>query len=348
MKRAQEYFRGCLLGGAIGDALGWPVEFLQYEDILSRYGKDGILDLVLSKNGTAEITDDTQMTLFTAEGILRAETRINEQEICDTSSMVYFAYLRWLNTQGYPKIEELDWIYDGWLYNVKELHNRRAPGNSCLSALLSGNIGSIDDPINNSKGCGGVMRTAPAGLFYSRPEAFRAAADFAALTHGHPSGYLSAGALAFIIASIIDGEDIEAAALNSLKELEKHKGHEECSEAIKKAIDLYHSDLKPLAAIEGLGEGWVGEEALAISLYCALKYKDDFKMALITAVNHKGDSDSTGAITGNILGAYLGVCSIPQAWIERVELRDVVTQVADDLLTRYQTGKAWWNKYPAY
>lgn len=348
MKRAQEYFRGCLLGGAAGDALGWPVEFLRYNEILSRYGEDGITDLLLSKDGRAEITDDTQMTLFTAEGILRNETRNNEKEICDTSSAVYLAYLRWLNTQGYPIIKEFDWIYDGWLLGVKELHNRRAPGNSCLSALLSGKIGTIDEPINNSKGCGGIMRVAPAGLFYPKNEAFQMAAEFAALTHGHPSGYLSAGAMAFMIASVIDGEDIEAAARNTLLELLKHKGHEECSMALKRAIDLSGSSLKPLDAITVLGEGWVGEEALAISVYCALKYRDDFKTALITAVNHNGDSDSTGAITGNILGAYLGVSSIPESWIQKVELRDEITQVADDLLTGYKTGKEWWNMYPGY
>ncbi len=348
MKRKQEFFRGCLLGGAIGDALGYPVEFLQFEDILSRYGKDGIVDLECTKNESAEITDDTQMTLFTAEGILRAETRINEKEICDPPSVVYFAYLRWLNTQGYPKIKEFDWIYDGWLFGVKELHNRRAPGNSCLSALSSGKLGTIDEPINNSKGCGGVMRVAPVGLFYTKEDAFQTAAEFAALTHGHPSGYLSAGALAFIIASIINGENIEAAALNSLEELLKHKGHEECTKLLQKAIDLSNSDLEPLDAITKLGEGWVGEEALAISVYCALKYKDDFKMALITAVNHNGDSDSTGAITGNILGAYLGIKSIPQNWIEKVELRDEIMQVSDDLLTGYEVGREWWDRYPGY
>lgn len=348
MKRTQEYFRGCLLGGAAGDALGWPVEFLRYNEILSRYGEGGITDLVLSKSGRAEVTDDTQMTLFTAEGILRNETRGNEKEICDPSSVVYLAYLRWLNTQGYPKIKEFDWIYDGWLLGVKELHNRRAPGNSCLSALSSGKIGTIDEPVNNSKGCGGIMRSAPAGLFYPKEEAFQMAAEFAAITHGHPSGYLSAGALAFIIASIIDGQDIEAAVRESFTELSKHEGHEECSLALKKAMDLSKSNLKPLDAITDIGEGWVGEEALAISVYCALRFRNDFKQALIAAVNHNGDSDSTGAITGNILGAYLGISSIPKDWIERVELRDEIIQVADDLLTGYQAGSKWWDRYPGY
>lgn len=348
MKREQKYFRGCLLGGAIGDALGWPVEFKWHNEIVSKYGQDGITDLECSKLGKAEITDDTQMTLFTAEGILRAETRGREKGICDPASVVYHAYQRWLITQGYPRIEAMEWVYDGWLLQVKELHASRAPGNSCISALTSGDMGTIYESVNNSKGCGGVMRVAPAGLFYTKEDAFRRGVEFAAITHGHPSGYLSAGALAYIISSIINGEEIEAAVEGSLRELSKHRCHEECSEVLQKALDLSRSSTEPMDAIAALGEGWVGEEALAISVYCALKYKGDFKKALITAVNHNGDSDSTGAITGNILGAYLGTDGIPKEWMEKIELRDEITQIADDLLIGYEEGSEWWNRYPGY
>lgn len=348
MKRNEEFFRGCLLGGAIGDALGWPVEFLQYEDIIKSYGKEGIQDLVCTESGKAEITDDTQMTLFTAEGILRSETRGNEKGICHPPSIVYYAYQRWLSTQGYPKLKGQDYIYDGWLLGVRELHERRAPGNSCLTALSSGRQGTIDKPINNSKGCGGVMRVAPVGLFYPEERAFKMAADFAALTHGHPSGYLLAGGLAYIIASIIGGENIEIAVKNSLLEPSRYENHEECCQALQRTIDLSNSNIDSLEAITRLGEGWVGEEALAISVYCALKYKDDFKKALTAAVNHDGDSDSIGAITGNILGAYLGVSCIPKQWVEKVELKSEIFQVANDLLIWYEEDRSWWNKYPGY
>jgi|LFRM01.2.fsa_nt_gb ADP-ribosylglycohydrolase len=348
IKRDKDHFQGCLLGGAIGDALGWPVEFLKMNEIKKKYGEEGINYLIEGKNGKAEITDDTQMTLFTAEGILRSETRGNKKGICHPPSVVYYAYQRWLNTQGYPRLKDRDWIYDGWLIGVKELHERRAPGNSCLSALSSGRQGTIDEPINNSKGCGGVMRIAPAGLFYRKENAFRMAADFAALTHGHPSGYLSAGALAYMIASIIEGQDIETAVKNTLIELENHENHQECMQSLNQALELSKSGLSDVDAISLLGKGWVGEEALGISTYCALKYKDDFKKALIAAVNHDGDSDSTGAITGNILGAYLGLNKIPADWVEKVELKEVLTQMADDLLMGYQEGRQWWNRYPGY
>jgi ADP-ribosylglycohydrolase len=348
IKRSQNSFRGCLVGGAIGDALGWPVEFLKYRAIQAKFGEEGITNLVSRTTGKAEITDDTQMTLFTAEGLLRAQTRGHEKGICHVPSVVYFAYLRWLHTQGYSKNKEQDWVYDGWLINVKELYHPRAPGNSCLSALESGRLGTVDQPINNSKGCGGVMRVAPIGLLYPMDQAFEMAVDCAALTHGHPSGYLSAGALAYIISAIINGEELEVAISNSLIELKKYDGHEECSVLIEKAIELSQSNVKPLAAISKLGEGWVGEEALAISIYCALTYKTDFKAALVAAVNHDGDSDSTGAITGNILGAYLGIDNLPSDWIDQVELTDVLVQVADDLHEGYNKSEDWWLRYPGH
>jgi len=348
MKGNQEFFRGCLLGGAIGDALGWPVEFLKLHEIVKRYGPEGIQELKRTSSGKAEITDDTQMTLFTAEGILRAESRGNVKGICHPPSVVFFAYQRWMLTQGYSRVKEYERLYNGWILGLPELHARRAPGNTCLSALESREQGSMTEPMNTSKGCGGVMRVAPAGLFYNKEQAFTMGAEFAALTHGHPSGYLSAGALSYLIASIIEGQDIKKAVKETLKELEDYENHEECTLAILKALELSESDIADGDAIGLLGEGWVGEEALAISIYCSLKYQADFTKAITTAVNHGGDSDSTGAITGNILGSYLGINCIPSDWVEHVELSESILQISDDLLKGYQDTEEWWNRYPGY
>jgi ADP-ribosylglycohydrolase len=345
-KRDQDHFRGCIVGGAVGDALGWPVEFSRLDDILRRHGPSGISDLQVSSSGTAPITDDTQMTLFTAEGILRAYSRYVNRGICHIPSVVHCAYLRWLLTQGYPKVERMEWMYESWLLDLPELHSRRAPGNTCLSALASGRRGTVTDPINDSKGCGAVMRVAPAGLFFPPKTAFAMAVDFAAITHGHPSGYLSAGALAYMIAAIIEGQDLRQAATGAIAALRKYDGHEECLRSLVEALDLSETDKPVREAIKQIGEGWIGEEALAIAVYCALKHQDDFRSAVIAGVNHDGDSDSTGAITGNILGAYLGLSRIPPEWAEVVELRDVLIQIADDLLIRYRDGAEWWKKYP--
>ena len=334
MKRKSEYFQGCLIGGAVGDALGWPVEFMRYSQIKGKYGKAGIHDLVISSSGKAEITDDTQMTIFTAEGILRADSVLNNQVICDEALSVYYSYQRWLITQGYPKVKEYELIYDGWLLNKVELNVRRAPGNTCLSALSSRKQGSINNPINNSKGCGGIMRVAPAGLYYEKEKAFVMGAEFAAITHGHPSGYLSAGAFAFLIASLIEGNEIELAINETIAELINYDNHKECSDILVKALELAKSNVSDEEAISELGEGWVGEEALGISVYFSLKYSNDFEKGLIASVNHDGDSDSTGSITGNILGAYLGLGKIPMKWMESVELKDVLLRLANELLNK--------------
>ncbi len=348
MKRKLEFFRGCLLGGAIGDALGWPVEFLKYREITKRYGDGGIRDLVCASSGKAEITDDTQMTLFTAEGILRAETRWRERGICHVPTVVYYAYQRWLSTQGSSRQNEWAFIYDGWLLGIKQLHERRGPGNTCLTALGSGKQGTVEQPINHSKGCGGVMRVAPVGLSYPTEKAFHMGVDFAAITHGHPSGYLAAGALSFLISCIIRGDELESAVQKVLAELTKYNHHEEVYQALEEAVRLSSSDLEPVEAIQKLGEGWIAEEALAIAIYCALKFKHDFKEAIIAAVNHDGDSDSTGAITGNILGAYLGIDAIPNEWLEKVELKEEITQIAEDLLTGYKPDLSWRSRYPGH
>lgn len=344
MQTLNEQSRGCLIGGAIGDALGWPVEFMRLDEIKRKYGQQGITNLEKGRSNLVEITDDTQMTIFTAEGILRAENRGINRGIVHIPAVIHRSYLRWLDTQGVGNDVEKD----GWIHSIEGLHTRRAPGNTCLDALMAGKMGSMEERLNNSKGCGGVMRTAPFGLVYKKKEAFGLGCESAAITHGHPSGYLSAGALSFIIAAILEGENIETAVEKSLEELKLYPSSKECSEIIDKAITLAKSNTPDIQAIESLGEGWVGEEALAISIYCALKYQTDFEKAVITAVNHNGDSDSTGAITGNILGAYLGINGIPQNWVREVELTKELTQLADDLIKTYENSDEWHQKYPGW
>ena len=348
MRKTKEFYRGCLIGGAIGDALGWPVEFMKLDEIRNKYGINGINTLTMGRKGCAEITDDTQMTLFTAEGLLRAETKGYSMGISNVIECVYNAYLRWLYTQGDAMREDIRNIYDGYLIKQKELYVKRAPGLTCLTSLRNGIIGTIDDPINQSKGCGGVMRVAPVGLFYRPNLAFKKGMDCAAITHGHALGYISAGAFSYMISNIISGMDIDHAISDTIHELYKYDESMFVSNLLKKAVLLTESKKSDEVCISELGEGWVAEEALAISVFCALRYKDNFEGGVVAAVNHNGDSDSTGAITGNILGAYLGIKKIPKKWCCKLELIDVITQVADDLLIGYSDEGEWWHKYPGY
>ena len=333
----RDRFRGCLLGGAVGDALGAPVEFLGHSEIVRRFGEDGIRDFVPAYGVRGAITDDTQMTLFTAEGLLRAHVRGAMRGITSHAGVTGHAYLRWLETQGRPSPIEIG--RDGWLWTIDALHYRRAPGNTCLSALeTKQNFG--DPARNDSKGCGGVMRVAPVGMFgwHYRDregmveEVFELGAELAGLTHGHPSGQWPSGVFAMLVLCLLDGMTLKAALAEARGVLQMKLRHQETLNALIMAEALAESGTEPSAVqVEKLGGGWVAEEALAISVYCALVARD-FEHGVALAVNHGGDSDSTGAITGNLLGAILGLDAIPDRWGGCVELRDVMIEVADDLL----------------
>lgn len=356
-RKPSAHIAGCLLGGAVGDALGAAVEFDTIHVIRHKYGSEGIRDYDTAYGRRGAITDDTQMTLFTAEGLLRAITRQRNKGICHPASVIYHAYIRWLHTQGDRSrsrvAQDKPEGMDDWLIGVKGLHSRRAPGNTCLSALRGEEMGGMQRPLNNSKGCGGVMRVAPIGLVAEdEGHAYSLGCEAAAITHGHPSGYNSAGCFAAIIWLLAEGQSLSEAIELTLRQLEKaeNEDHEECAAAIRQAVALWRNlDLAPSPeAIERMGGGWVGEEALAISLYCALVAQDDFARGVLLSVNHSGDSDSTGAITGNILGLMLGVEAIPEKWLAELELRAEIAAVADDLFRQFEDTDVWSERFPGW
>jgi ADP-ribosylglycohydrolase len=341
-KRTAEHFKGCILGGAIGDALGAPIEFMSINQIRSTYGDQGLTDYSEAYGRNGAITDDTQMTLFTAEGLILSKVRKEYEGDKGVLSSGYHALLRWLYTQETTLQDNLIQnhgtcsIIDGVLTGHKELFALRAPGNSCLSSLESGKMGIVADPINNSKGCGGVMRMAPAGLAFDDAEkAFHFGCKLAALTHGHPTGYLAAGTFAALISLIISGNSLAGAIENSTLILKADKNHEETLRAIGNAVDIVGKHTPEPEVIEKIGAGWIAEEALAISLYCSLVAIDDFKKGVLLAVNHSGDSDSTGSITGNILGALYGIDILLEEWLLELELKELIDETAGDLFDQF-------------
>jgi ADP-ribosylglycohydrolase len=328
------------------------VEFKTLEEIRTELGPAGVRDYGVAYGRTGAITDDTQLTLFTAEALLRAEHCRVLDPACRTADVAWHAYLRWLRTQGEVVQPRGLPDEDGWLVGVKGLHARRAPGVTCLAALRKGRMGSIRDPLNDSKGCGGVMRVAPAGFVPGQP--FRLGCELAALTHGHPTGWLAAGYLAQLVHEVAEGASLADGAERALDVLERQPGHEETSGLVRRALALAGSPRDAPEDLETLGAGFVAEEALAIALLAALR-ADGFEHGVLLAVNHSGDSDSTGSIAGNLLGLALGEHAIPGRWLARLELRDVVEQVADDLHRHFGSGGVTcaggqcgaWARYPA-
>jgi len=361
MKDINKY-RGCLIGGAVGDALGYPVEFLTDEQIFGKYGEDGITNYDLI-DGVAQISDDTQMTLFTANGLLFGTTREMTRDIIDRyPSYIASCYREWLKTQNTKYYDSKEFT-TSWLMNIPELYRMRAPGNTCLCAIAQDILGTIAKPITQSKDCGGIMRVAPIGLYFDGKKfpqdgIDRMGAEAVALTHGHELGYIPAAAFVHIVSLLAHNEDISvlSAVKDSISAMERlfpeaiHMG--ELLMLIRKAITLAESDLDDLDAIRELGCGWVAEETLTIAVYSALKYADDFDKAIIASVSHSGDTDSTGAATGNILGAHLGYDAIPERFIENLELREIIVELADDLYNDCQfsestenTEEPWVQKY---
>lgn len=341
--------QGCLLGGAVGDALGYAVEFLSLEEIHRSFGPEGITSYVIH-DGKARISDDTQMTLFTANGLLLADTNRRSR-----IQSVWDCYHDWRQTQFWGGGRGEPARYS-WLNAIPELNHPRAPGNTCLSALSQQVGGTPRQPINSSKGCGGVMRVAPVGLYLDvsqLDEIDSLGAAACALTHGHPLGWLPGAALAHMIAMLSQepGVTIRAAVVDACGMLRKEyrwtRHAETLCRMLEDAVELALQDGPDGENLLKLGEGWVAEETLAVAVYCAVRYANDFRKAVLTAVNHSGDSDSTGAVLGNLLGASLGIEGIPQDLLEELELKEILLETAEDLFVGVpaQPDERWNEKY---
>ena len=364
-KRVTDSIRGCLMAGATGDALGYEVEFMSRRAILSRFGGQGITKFTLDNKGKALISDDTQMTLFTANGMLMGLTRGYMRGIGGRpEEYVDGAYLDWYYTQTGRKKEILinDFHYT-WLRDLPEMAQCRAPGNTCLQACES--MFRREHVHNNSKGCGGIMRVAPMALLdagyasrdkntYSLVELAEAGGKIAECTHKHPLAFLPASLLTILLYKVVPmavkqvQEDIDRIINETLDmldfiyidkyESEKHY----LRDLSEKAIRLAHSDISDADAIRELGEGWVAEETWAIALYSAVRHIDSVEDAIIASVNHDGDSDSTGSVCGNIMGAIYGYEHIKERNIfcpegklleDTLELSEIILALANDLST---------------
>lgn len=347
---AFEVVHGCLLGGAVGDALGAPVEMLALPDILRRYGSQGVSGAAESYRG--KISDETQLTLFTVEALIRGAIREHAGSSgVSVSGLVQMGLLAWLRGQGVPVPEQPDPLGSA-LTRYPALMSYRGPTHATTSAMQlvaerlepRSPLGTRAHPINDSKGCAGVVRSAPFGFTQSLKYAFESACDAAALTHGNPSGWLPAGTFAGIVFGLSCGLDLRMAIELAVSELTRYDRHEETSEALALAIRLAGTTARrggPMPGpeiLESLGYGIIGPEALAIAVFAALcaetiggTPEQIFRNGVLLSVNHSGDSDSSGAICGGLLGARLGAKAVPEQWRTRLDAADVIERLSTDL-----------------
>lgn len=341
--------KATLLLGALGDSLGAAVEFMKHDEMLERYDADALIPGVQTPQAAygvqSPVTDDTQMTLFLANSLVTAHKRGSERGImAEYSFYSALSYLEWLGTQGEPDVKQgtPDWT-NPELLKIIEAQGRRAPGITCLTALKS-HTSTDHIAHNDSKGCGTVMRIAPAGLYFGNlsketntaqlQKIYDQGVKDAAITHGHPTAHHASGVLAVMIALCLHGATIKESVERVLADFTDA----EVSPLLQKAL-LFSEEAPSLSKVSELGEGWIAEEALAMGLYAALLYENGALSsadALRIAVNHDGDSDSTGAIAGNFIGVRFGMQAVPEELIvedsEFAELRPTIEKLAEELI----------------
>ncbi|NJL93344.1 MAG: ADP-ribosylglycohydrolase family protein [Anaerolineae bacterium] len=279
-----------LLGLALGDALGYPVEFLNWEVIVARFGPQGILE----PPDPALYTDDTQMTLATAEALIK----VGHLELEYFMTALGNAYLDWL---FHPQ-------------------NNRAPGNTCIRGLqkYAANRDWRNSGLVNSKGCGSAMRVAPLGYFFQhdadRLRAFSLASGL--ITHRHPAAQAASVAAAYLAKLALDGLHPREWLNPTLAFVQ---GMSEEFDAALYRLGHVEGWVDRRAALGHIGQGWTGEEAVAMALYCVRQHPDDYPATVRLAANLTGDSDSVASIAGGLSAARLGLEAIPAAWVARCE-----------------------------
>ncbi|HUX98047.1 MAG TPA: ADP-ribosylglycohydrolase family protein [Candidatus Deferrimicrobium sp.] len=301
-------------GLALGDALGKPVEFKHLWRIKEDYGSQGITDLPRNSLWT----DDTEMTFAVARALIKS----HQLTIEEISTQIAEEFVVWLDNPGFK------------------------PGNTCLrGAIYYQNSPTKDwrkSGLTTSKGCGSATRVAPIGLFFSDlDKLYQVAYNSSLITHAHPTALAAAVGAAYLVRLALNRTEINLwpEKVKTFVEKVEAFGRTEFCNAIDRAVQgLNISNTEE--AIRSIGKGWIGEEAVAIALYCCLKYPspDDFKKMLILAVNHDGDSDSTGCIAGGIMGALHGYDALGHEmheWMTRLReparIESIIEEIIDAL-----------------
>ncbi len=300
----EKKLRGYLFGTACGDALGRPVEHLTLEQIKEKYGENGILEVPPDSLWT----DDTQLMLVIARGLLRGA----ELEI--------------------PGL--MDKIADELVHWLDEPDLGAGPTSRGAALRLKEGIHWSGSGIV-SKTCGSLMRVGILGFIYRNnlEKLAQAALLSGRITHLHPVSDAASIAGAYAVKLALDGMEPEEMYKSLLKITEGYS--QEFTDALKKSYEIAHSGMADEDAMKELGQGWYADETFALAYFCILRYPDDYKKAVQTAVNITGDSDSVGSVAGGILGAKLGIEAIPVSWIEALKEKEKLEEIVGPLIEKY-------------
>lgn len=314
---SRQHAEAILFGLAIGDALGYSVEFMALSDIKAKHGPSGITDLPTP----ALFSDDTQLTLALTEGLLDSGLDASIDHIMEA---VGERFVVWKHRQSDPAY-------------------RRAPGGTCMKGIDNYEQSRQwrTSGLPGSKGCGSVMRVAPVGYFYQSDldRMAEVAAASSIITHAHPAAVAATTAAAYAVKLALEGtppDDIFA----QVQHLPSAQNDEFLD--VLRRVGHVLGWINEIEALRHIGEGWAGDEALAMALYCVMQKPDSYVDTIRLGANLKsGDRDSVASIAGGIQAARLGLDAIPERWREQIEdaayLRDLAGRMAAERQRVYGT-----------
>ena len=294
-------FLGCLVGTAIGDALGAGREGMgmsRSEDIVS----------LAEKLGQLIYTDDTHMTIGIAESLIENKG-FDGEHMAQTFIRNYEAEPWRGYGPGPPIIFGMIKSGEAWY--------------SAANGLYRG----------GSFGNGSAMRVAPVGLLYSRNlEKLREIAyQSSSITHSHELGKegaaLQACAVALALNTSSDEEIDREVFLSRLQDFIQDRLYKEKVARIRELLG--EQDKAKVVAV--LGNGIEAPRSVPTAIYCFLRQPQSYKDAVIYAVSLGGDTDTIAAMAGAISGAYLGIEAIPSEWRAKLENREYIETLAEKL-----------------
>jgi ADP-ribosyl-[dinitrogen reductase] hydrolase len=309
LREVEGRYVGCLLGMAIGDALGMPVEFLGPEDIRRRFGRvTDFLPMPESRSGhhlqAGQYTDDTSLMLRTVESIIEKED-IEPEDIA-------MRFVKWFASADRSK--------------------RRAgrTTSQAIMSLIKGVHWQASGIVGTEASNGSVMRIAPIGLanLYDLETLAEDAKTISTITHAHPEAVAACRAISFAIALLAAvGCDV-----NKLLDRTVQFVHgTTVAERLLRVKELLSMDIPTEAALAELGTKSNAIQTTASAFFCFLKAPNNFEEAVISAVMGGYDTDTTAAVTGSLSGAHVGMAGIPRRWVERVENSEYIQRLGRQL-----------------
>jgi ADP-ribosylglycohydrolase len=347
---------GAFVGFALGEALGSTVETLSLDEIRTEYGAGGFG----GTEGPLRIGALTQRLLFLTEGVIRSPHREDPAAENRFASAIRYALLRWLHTQGVPMAQ-----VDGWLVRVPELHARRDPAPAELAAIqaLAG-----DGPAEGHSGPDALLAALPAALTAGGPGGLtggsrRAAHEIAGLTHREEVDLDAAAYLAAVFERALTSDQFSYPLWDTSREVFVEGNPHQQSPVwtqlramVEESVPVfYEKGLPELRLPEWIGDGQGTLSVLGRAFAALAGYENYPEQALLRAVNHSGRSALTGALTGALLGARVGIPGLPREWVERLELRYLIENLASDAFWHFDRhsalgtlGDQWKQRYPRW